>query len=147
MVHKIILGRNEPDRELYGDRAALFIGKQYITMGKVISLANEIYLDVARPHVMLISGKRGSGKSYTIGVITEAMADMPKEVKDHLSAIIFDTMGIYWTMKYPNYRDEPIMKPWNIEPKSFEDSTVVYVPKGLFEKYKEKGQKNNGQGP
>ncbi len=139
MVHKIILGRNEPDRELYGDQAALFIGKQYITMGKIISLANEIYLDVARPHVVLISGKRGSGKSYTMGVIVEAMAGMPKEVKDHLSAIIFDTMGIFWTMKYPNYRDEDLLSSWGLESKSFDDDVVVYVPKGKFESYKSKG--------
>lgn len=139
MVYKIILGRSESDRKKYGDRGALLIGKQYIAMGKTISLANQILLDVAKPHVLLICGKRGGGKSYTMGVITEAMADMPTEIARNLAAIIFDTMGIYWTMKYPNYRDEEMMSEWGIEPKGFEDSVLLYVPEGLYNSYKEKG--------
>ncbi len=140
MVYKIVLGRGEGDKAAYGDSAALLIGKQYITMGKEVSLANQILLDVAKPHVVLICGKRGSGKSYTMGVITEAMADMPVEVSHNLAAIIFDTMGIFWTMKYPNYRDEDIMSGWEgVEPKGFEDTVKVFVPAGLFEGFKAKG--------
>ncbi len=140
MVYKIILGRNEHDRKKYGDRGALIIGKQYITMGKTVSVANQILLDVAKPHVLLVCGKRGSGKSYTLGVITEAMANMPVEVAHNLAAVIFDTMGIYWTMKYPNYRDEELMQSWpGVEPKGFEDTVEIYVPEGLFDDYVSKG--------
>ena len=140
MVYKIILGRNERDREKYGDRGAVILGKQYITMGKTISLANQVLLDVAKPHVLLVCGKRGSGKSYTLGVITEAMAGMPPEVARNLAAVIFDTMGIYWTMKFPNYRDEELMSSWEgVEPKGFEDTVKVYVPEGLYDSFKAKG--------
>ncbi len=139
MVHDIILGRTEDDLAKYGSRGALVIGKQYITMGKTISLANRILLDVAKPHLVLISGKRGSGKSYTLGVITEAMVQMPEEVAFNMAAIIFDTMGIYWTMKYPNYRDEKLLAEWGLEPTGLEDKVIIYVPKGLFNKFKEAG--------
>ncbi len=139
MVYNIILGRNERDRSRYGDRGALLIGKQYITMGKTVSLANRVFLDVVKPHVLLICGKRGSGKSYTMGVITEAMAGMPVEVSNNLSSIIFDTMGIYWTMKYPNYRDEELLSSWGLEPKSFSDSVIIYVPEGSYEGFVKRG--------
>src|SRR3989338_3595229 len=39
--------------------------------------------------------------SYTMGVITEGMSDLPPEIKGNISVIMLDTMGIYWTMKYP----------------------------------------------
>ncbi|MBD3312628.1 DUF853 family protein [archaeon] len=140
MVYKIILGRNEYDRKRYGDRGALIIGKQYITMGKTVSMANQVMLDVARPHVLLVCGKRGSGKSYTLGVITEAMASMPSEVARNLAGVIFDTMGIFWTMKFPNYRDEKLMRDWEgVEPRGFEESVVVFVPEGLYQAFIDKG--------
>ncbi len=139
MVYNIILGRNERDRSRYGDSGALLIGKQYITMGKTVSLANRVFLDVVKPHVLLICGKRGSGKSYTMGVITEAMAGMPAEVSNNLSSIIFDTMGIYWTMKYPNYRDEELLSDWGLEPKSFSDSVIIYVPEGSYDNFVRRG--------
>ncbi|HEX32817.1 MAG TPA: hypothetical protein ENG01_00175, partial [Candidatus Aenigmarchaeota archaeon] len=59
MVHKIIIGRSERDKEKFGDEGVVLIGKQYIQMGKTISLSNEIWLDVVRPHVIMIAGKRG----------------------------------------------------------------------------------------
>ncbi len=78
--------------------------------------------------------------SYTLGVITEAMANMPPDVSRNLAAVIFDTMGIFWTMKFPNYRDEEIMSEWEgVEPKGFADSVTIYVPQGLYEKFVSKG--------
>jgi len=74
-------------------------------MGQTTSLSNKILMDVLRSHVVFICGKRGSGKSYTMGVIAEGMSDLPPEVKDNVSVILLDTMGIYWTMKYPNKQD------------------------------------------
>ncbi len=138
MVHKIIIGRSEKDRQRFGDKGAVSIGKQYIQMGKVVSLSNEIFLDVAKPHLIMISGKRGSGKSYTMGVIAEGISTMPKEVKENLTVVILDTMGIYWTMKNANYRDRALLEKWGMKPKGF-DNVVVFVPKGRFEEYKSSG--------
>lgn len=62
MSYKIIIGRTDSDREKLGERGTLFLGRSYVKMGEIVSLSNEIYLDVAKAHVILISGKRGSGK-------------------------------------------------------------------------------------
>ncbi|MGC8516887.1 MAG: helicase HerA domain-containing protein [Candidatus Acidifodinimicrobium sp.] len=105
MPYEIVIGRNERDSRDYGILATTLIGKQYITMGNITSLGNEILLDALRPHVILIAGKRGSGKSYTRGVIAEGLASLPSEVAQNITCLIIDTMGIYWTMKNPNYKE------------------------------------------
>ncbi len=64
-MYEIILGRAKEKREKYGLNGTIFIGKQYVQMGQFLSLANPIYLDVASPHVVLVAGKRGSGKCVT----------------------------------------------------------------------------------
>ncbi|MCW1301895.1 MAG: DUF87 domain-containing protein [Candidatus Parvarchaeota archaeon] len=136
MAYEIIIGRNDKDLENYGSSASSLIGKQYITMGVTTSLGNQILLDMLRPHVILIAGKRGSGKSYTMGVIAEALASAPPEVANNITSLIIDTMGIFWTMKSPNYREADILKRWGEEPKAF-TNVRVFVPKGYFERLKE----------
>lgn len=136
MAYNVIIGRNESDLKSYGDIATTLIGKQYITMGDVVSLGNQVLLDALRPHVVLIAGKRGSGKSYTMGVIAEGLASLPEEVAENVTSLIIDTMGIYWTMKSPNYKEEGILKKWGEEPKAF-NNVKVFVPKGSFEAVKE----------
>ena len=61
-MYDIILGRDEADKESFGEDGLIFIGRLYVTMGNTTSLSNNVYLDVARSHVILICGKRGSGK-------------------------------------------------------------------------------------
>ena len=62
MAYDIIIGRDTSDKEKFGDRGLVYIGKGYVKMGNYMSLSNKIYLDIARSHVILVSGKRGSGK-------------------------------------------------------------------------------------
>ena len=80
MAYEIIIGRNEADKKKFGEQGTLLLGKHYVKMGQVTSLSNEIYLDVVRSHVVFICGKRGSGKSYTLGVIAEGISSLPTEV-------------------------------------------------------------------
>ncbi len=136
MAYNVVIGRNESDLKVYGDIATTIIGKQYITMGTIISLGNQVLLDTLRPHVVLIAGKRGSGKSYTMGVIAEGLASLPEEVAENITSLIIDTMGIYWTMKSPNYKEDAILKKWGEEPKGF-NNVKVFVPKGSFDAVKE----------
>lgn len=135
-MYEIILGRNETDRKKYGKNATIFLGKHYVTMERAKSLANPMLLDVARPHVILVCGKRGSGKSYTLGVMAEGLLHLEKGIKENISCIIFDTMGIYWTMKYPNYRDDTLLQEWDMEAKNLEP--VIFVPKKMFSDYQRK---------
>jgi len=133
---KIILGRSEKDKKKYGDEGTIFIGKQYMKMGHIVSLSNPVYLDVVRPHMILICGKRGSGKSYTVGVMVESMATMEKKVAKNISSLIFDTMGIYWTTKYPNLRDKYLLEEWGLEPTGYKDITRVFVPYQAYDELK-----------
>ncbi len=136
-MYEIVIGRNETDRKLLGIDGTIPIAKQYVTMEREKSLANPVLLDINRPHVILVSGKRGSGKSYTMGVIAEKISNLPTNIVDNISTLIFDTMGIYWTMKFPNYRDDTLLSEWDLEPKAL--SPKIYVPLGKFDEYKAKG--------
>ena len=79
MPYDIIIGRTPADKEKFEDKGLIYIGKGYVTMGNYTSLSNHLWMDVVKSHVVLISGKRGSGKSYSIGVLAEEISDLPKE--------------------------------------------------------------------
>jgi uncharacterized protein len=136
-MQPIVLGRNQTDIKKYGEEATVPLGKHYIQMEREKSLANPILLDVNRPHIILISGKRGGGKSYTMGVMAEGLANLKHDLKQNISTVIFDTMGIYWTMKHPNYRDEKLVREWNLKPTALKPR--IFIPFGLAEEYKNKG--------
>ena len=137
MVFDVIIGRSKKDVETFGKRGTVFLGKQYIQMGQTTSISNPVYMDVAGSHVVFVVGKRGSGKSYSVGSIAEGLADLPLEIKQNLSIVLLDTMGIYWTMKYPNFQDAELLKDWNMEAKGLD--VKIYTPTGFFYQYKEEG--------
>ena len=133
----IIVGRSESDKQKFGNKGTIFIGRQYVKMGQSVSLSNNVYLDVVRPHVIFICGKRGSGKSYTMGVISEGIADLPDEVRNNVAVLFLDTMGIYWTMKFPNRQDAAILNKWNLKPKGL--NIKIFTPLGYYKKFKSRG--------
>jgi len=137
MPYEIIIGRDEKDKEKFGTKGTVFIGKQYVKMGQTTSLSNNIYMDVLRSHVVFICGKRGSGKSYSMGVIAEGMANIEPEIARNLSVIMLDTMGVYWTMKYPNETDKKMLHEWELEPKGLD--VKIYTPTGYYEQIKAEG--------
>ncbi len=137
MVVEVIIGRSEADRKKYGTRGTIFIAKQYIKMAQFMTLANKVFMDVTRSHVVFVCGKRGGGKSYSLGVIAEGIASLEPEVSKNLSCIILDTMGIYWTMKYPNHKEEGLLKQWGLEGRNLD--VQIFTPVGYFNEYREKG--------
>ncbi len=137
MPYDIITGRGAADKKAFADRGLVFLGKGYIKMGQYTSLSNRILMDIARSHVVLVAGKRGSGKSYTLGVIAEELSNLPKEVSQNIGSLIFDTMGIYWTMKFKNEKDKELLREWELEPKNL--PIKVFVPFGHYDSYLEKG--------
>ena len=136
-MYEIVVGRSESDRKKLGLLGTVYIGKHYVKMGAVTSLSNKVYMDVSRAHVVFICGKRGSGKSYTLGAIAEEMADLPTEIKDRLAVLIFDTMGIFWTMKFKNEKDEDLLREWDLPQKALD--TIIYTPAGFYDDYKQRG--------
>jgi ABC-type dipeptide/oligopeptide/nickel transport system ATPase component len=137
MVFEVVIGRSKKSIEKHGRKGTVFIGKQYVKMGEVTSLSNPVYLDVASSHVVFVVGKRGGGKSYTMGVIAEGIADLEPEVKQNLAVVLLDTMGVFWTMKYPNMQDTELLKEWKMEPKPLD--VKIYTPAGFYYKFKKEG--------
>ena len=75
--------------------------------------------------------------SYTMGAIAEGIYDLPEEIKKNLSVVMLDTMGIYWTMKYPNNKEKELLDEWELEAKGID--VQIFTPIGFFNEYKEKG--------
>ena len=137
MPFDLIVGRNESDKRDFGSRGLAYLGKSFVTMGNYTSLSNPIFMDVARSHVVLVSGKRGSGKSYSLGVMAEALGDLGVEESGNIASLIFDTMGIYWTMKYKNVKDEKLLDDWGLGAKNV--NVKVFAPFGYYNEFKDKG--------
>lgn len=107
---------------------------------KEIENIEEVYdLAVPKNHSFIANGiiSHNSGKSYTLGVITEEIANLPQETSRNIAPIIFDTMGIFWTMKFKNEKEKSILDEWKLEPKS--SPIKVFAPIGKIEDYKQKG--------
>ncbi|MBU0761048.1 MAG: ATP-binding protein, partial [Nanoarchaeota archaeon] len=79
---------------------------------------------------------RGSGKSYSLGAIAEELSNLPTETAKNIAPLIFDTMGIFWTMKYKNEKDKELLEEWGLESKNL--PVKVFVPLGKKEEYEEK---------
>ena len=137
MPYDIITGRNSSDKKNFENRGLAYIGKGFVQMGQYTSLSNKIFMDVIRSHVVLVAGKRGSGKSYTLGVLAEELSNLPKEVSQNIASLMFDTMGIYWTMKYPNEKDKELLHEWGLKPKNLK--VKIFVPYGFYDEYTKKG--------
>lgn len=137
MAYEVVVGRNAADRERLGLKGCVLIGKHYVKMGETSSLSNEIWMDVSRSHVVFICGKRGSGKSYTLGVIAEGISNLDPQVSKNIAVLMMDTMGIYWTMKYPNEKDRELLEEWGLQPKGLDVN--IFVPTGKFQRLVDDG--------
>ncbi|MBI4016578.1 MAG: ATP-binding protein [Candidatus Aenigmarchaeota archaeon] len=144
MVYEIVLGRSDAEREKIGLTGTILIGKQYVKMGQVTALSQPIYLDLNKAHCVFVCGKRGSGKSYSLGVIAEGISKLEQDLRNKLSVLILDTMGIYWTMKYPNHKEEVLLHEWGFEGAPIEN-VKIFTPVGFYREYKQKGIPTDSQ--
>jgi len=136
MPYDIIIGRDKSDLKKFENRGLIYIGKGYVKMGNYTSLSNNIWLDIARSHVVMVCGKRGSGKSYTLGAIAEELCDLDEEISKNLASLIFDTMGIFWTMKFKNEKELELLQKWDLKPKNL--PIKIWVPFGYYEEYEKR---------
>lgn len=135
MVYETIVGRTKEDLEKFGSVATGYIGKHIVGTGEDAHLTTKVFIDLLRPHIILLSGKRGTGKSYIAGIIAEEISLLPDEFKNNLAVVMIDTMGIFWSMKFPNEEQLNLIKEWKLEPKGF-DNVKVYVPFKQIEEFK-----------
>ena len=83
-----------------------------LNIGKDVKTGDYVYLDASRSRAVLVCGKRGSGKSYTLGVIIEELLDTEKTL-----VVIIDPMGIYYPMAQPNREQERLLWEWGLSAK------------------------------
>ncbi|MBI1972365.1 MAG: ATP-binding protein [Candidatus Aenigmarchaeota archaeon] len=136
-MYEIVVGRTQDDLKKYGALGTAYIGKHIVGLGEDAHTTSKILLDLVRPHVMLICGKRGSGKSYSAGVIAEEVANLPEELRKNLAVIIIDPMGIYWSMKSPNEKDSELLRKWELKPKGVD--IKLFVPQGRAAEFESAG--------
>jgi hypothetical protein len=81
-----VIGRGE-DLEEAGEGPRCQFGTYRALDG---SSGAPLYVDLDRPHAALVVGKRGYGKSYTLGVIAEGLARA-----DGTAPVLVDPMGVF----------------------------------------------------
>lgn len=116
-----------------------YLGKQNPRLsGRNLAESKNIFIDCNESHVVLICGKKGSGKSYTMGVFVEELTKIMTRFPDKLSIVIVDTMGTFLGMGKENDELTPnLSNSWNINPKGF-DVIKIYVPSPTIEKINER---------
>ncbi len=134
MAYETIVGRTKEDLEKSGVEAAGYIGKHIVGTGEDAHLTTKVMLDLLKPHVILVSGKRGSGKSYSAATILEEFCMLPEKYRQKMAFVVFDPVGIYWSMKIPNEEQIKLLMEWGLEPKEFKN-VKVYVPESQVEQY------------
>ena len=74
-------------------------------------------VDLDRPHAGVVFGKRGTGKSYTLGVLAEEIADT-----DGVVPIVVDPMGVFAGLDAVGGRVvDPAVRPASIPPSAWPD--------------------------
>jgi len=72
-----------------------------------------------------------------MGTMAESLSDLGAEESGNIASVIFDTMGIYWTMKYKNVKDAGLLDEWGLKAKNI--PMRVFAPFGYYQEYKDKG--------
>ncbi|MFC1909690.1 ATP-binding protein [Chloroflexota bacterium] len=104
---------------------------------------HNVVMDVTGETVIAIFGKRGSGKSYTLGVLAEGLCTAATETdigrcSQRKAAILLDTLNIFWSTANPftsetdksQFQREILqLSTWRIRPPELEVS--VWVPNGF----------------
>ncbi len=100
-------------------------------IGQQIEDKDDVYIDASSARSILACGKRGTGKSYTLGNVVE---EIHTETNDVVPLVI-DPMGIYWTMAEENDEQRDLLWDWGITEQGF--PVNLLVPGNPEERYGE----------
>src|SRR5690606_16050091 len=73
--------------------------KMELMLGRDLTSHSNVYLDASGTRAILVCGKRGSGKSYSLGVLLEELITVGGR---NVIPIVIDPMGIFHTMVLRN---------------------------------------------
>lgn len=119
----------------------LYVGKVLETTKGRNYLGFDAWLDTTFPHVIYITGTRGSGKSFDLGVLVEGISKLnkPSPIQNSvkpITSIIIDTQSQFWTLGYAprgaipaNKSQLEELKRWNLAPNSLSEARI-YTPPG-----------------
>lgn len=145
--NNVIVTRNEETLDL---KSLIFLGKILEHTSAPDHFASNVWLDMHYPYVILIPGRRGTGKSYTLGILAEGLSythnnsNVTTKETSH-TCLIIDTLGQFWQMKYqPTGRDAEekrqleLLNLWGLSADDIQN-IQTYVPSGVrtYEDWKE----------
>jgi len=120
-------------------------GNDLLYMGRVAEQKDydrAVYFDISGARVVAILGKRGSGKSYTLGALAESISSNSGQIsslQQKHAVLLLDTLNIFWTMIYePSTKmlHESIrnqldgLEKWDLKPEKL-SNVEVYIPAGF----------------
>ena len=128
----VVLGRSESFHRKYHSGGLGIIGGVAETSDDILTslMGMPVNLDLMSPHVMFVAGKRGSGKSYTLGIIAEELALAMERREIEVAAVVVDTVDVFRQMVDPNFEQTDLLKKWNLEAKGF--PVAVYIPRRTY---------------
>jgi len=137
-TNSLILGCSKPQASS-SDLA--YIGKVFESSPSTNMLGADVWLDLSFPHVIYITGTRGSGKSFDLGVLVEGISELTAKSPvqrdvSPIASILIDTQNQFWTLKYPPNPDIPenmeqidALDRWGLEPNAL-SNVSLWVPYG-----------------
>lgn len=129
----IILGRSEKQHKINREKGLFYLGNLAEEQEEISYKDKKVFVDCYFPHIIYICGRRGSGKSYNLGVIAEGLA----EANVGMATVIVDPMGIFWAMKQENRSKEEkeTLEERGLSPCGYGNLNVLvpYGLKGLYE--------------
>lgn len=90
-------------------------------IGENLDDNSDTYIDASSARSILACGKRGTGKSYTMGNLVEEI----HTETDDIVPLVIDPMGIYWTMAEENDRQRDLIWDWGMSEQGFPVNLLV----------------------
>jgi DNA helicase HerA-like ATPase len=118
--------------------------KDLVYLGKMAEASRalrKVWMDISGEQVVAVVGKRGSGKSFTLGVILEALAaSVPNKIgvlSEPRSSLLLDTLDIFWPSLFPLTdagtsvvkEQYHLLPQWSLEPQPL--NVTVWIPAGF----------------
>ena len=101
-----------------------------LLIGKDVDDGNMFRISCEKSQRILVCGKTGTGKSYTMGVLIEELANIADDI-----ILVIDPQGIFWTMTQPNEAPQEVDSLWEYDRESKGFRVNLLVPGDPVERY------------
>ncbi|MGY5875932.1 MAG: DUF87 domain-containing protein [Candidatus Thorarchaeota archaeon] len=128
----VVVGRSDSFHKKYSTVGLGMIGAiSEMSDDPLTSLVGmPVTLDLVSPHVMFVAGKRGSGKSYTLGILIEELSRAMSRAEIEVAAVVIDTVDVFRQTVEPNNDQTELIEKWGMKAQGF--PAAVYIPKRTY---------------